>query len=110
MPPSATRLFTLRLGCEYSARSGTVRIAGGPGYASFALGRTGAYLHLHLLLYVGGESFTVLSQKRLIPRIMPLAFIMAPRLLLVGGEFVDRNEFIVIVRNVLPVLFFFGRD
>lgn len=106
VPPSATRLFTLRLGCEYSVRSGTVRIAGGPGYASFALGRTGAYLHLHLLLlYVGGESFTVLSQKRLIPRIMPLAFIMAPRLLLVGGEFVDRNEFILIVRNVLP-----GRD
>lgn len=55
MPPSATRLFTLRLGCEYSARSGTVRIAGGPGYASFALGRAGAYLHLHLLLHVGGE-------------------------------------------------------
>lgn len=37
---------------------------------------------------------------------MPLAFIMAPRLLLVVGEFVDKNEFIVIVRNVLPVLFF----
>lgn len=38
---------------------------------------------------------------------MPLAFIMAPRLLLVGGEFGDKkNEFIFIVRNVLPVIFF----
>lgn len=39
---------------------------------------------------------------------MPLAFIMAPRLLHVGGEFVDKNEFIFIVRNVLPVLFLAG--
>lgn len=41
---------------------------------------------------------------------MPLAFIMAPRLLLVGGEFGDKNEFIFIVRNVLPVLFLAGAE
>lgn len=38
---------------------------------------------------------------------MPLAFIMAPRSSLVGGKFVDENECILIVRNVLLVHFFF---
>lgn len=33
---------------------------------------------------------------------------MAPHLLLVGGEFLDKNEFILIVRNVLLILILAG--